>query len=88
MEMETIKLEIPKEIASQIKVPPKKAKKILMQELAIRLFQQGIITSGQGASLLKMKRLQFEWFLAENEIPIHSEPENLESELFAINKNV
>lgn len=69
-----------------IKVPQKKAEKILMQELVIRLFQQGIITSGQGAILLKMKRLQFERFLFENEIPIHSEPEDLESELIAIDK--
>jgi len=33
--------EIPKEIASQIKLPPKRAKQMIMEELVIRLYQQG-----------------------------------------------
>jgi len=54
--MQSILLEIPEEIASQIKLPPKRAKKMLMEELVLRLYEQGIITSAQGASLLKKDR--------------------------------
>ena len=51
--MQSILLEIPEEIASQIKLPPKRAKRMLMEELVLRLYEQGIITSAHGASLLK-----------------------------------
>ncbi len=79
--MQSILLEIPEEIASQIKLPPKRAKTMLMEELVIRLYEQGIITSAHGASLLKKDRISFERFLAENEIAFHGDPNELESDL-------
>jgi predicted HTH domain antitoxin len=75
--MQSIVIEIPQEIASQLRLPPKRAKRMIMQELVIRLYEQEIITSAQGARLLEMDRLGFERFLAENEIAIHSEPDEL-----------
>ncbi|OQX00417.1 MAG: hypothetical protein BWK80_61855 [Desulfobacteraceae bacterium IS3] len=68
---------MPQEIASQLRLPPKRAKQMIMQELVIRLFEQEIITSAQGAHLLNTDRLGFERFLAEHEIPIHGEPDEL-----------
>ena len=79
--MQSILLEIPEEIASQIKLPPKRAKKMLMEELVLRLYEQGIITSAQGASLLKKDRVFFERFLAEREIPFHEEPHELDGDV-------
>lgn len=79
--MQSILLEIPEEIASQIKLPPKRAKKMLMEELVLRLYEQGIITSAQGASLLKKDRVFFERFLAEREIPFHGEPHELDGDV-------
>lgn len=79
--MQSLVIEIPKEIASQIKLPSKRAKQMIMEELVIRLYQQGIITSAQGSRLLNMDRLRFERFLAENELPIHGEPEELETDI-------
>ncbi|MDY0092492.1 MAG: UPF0175 family protein, partial [Candidatus Vecturithrix sp.] len=40
--------------------PPAKVKQMLMEELVLRLYEQGIITSAQGAALLTMKRLRVE----------------------------
>ena len=79
--MQSILLEIPEEIASQIKLPPKRAKKMLMEELVLRLYEQGIITSAHGASLLKKDRVFFERFLAEHEIPFHGEPHELDGDV-------
>ena len=79
--MQPISIEIPAEIASQLKLPPKKAKRMLLEELVLRLCEQGIITCAQGASLLEMDRLRFERLLAENEIPVHGEPEDLAEDL-------
>ena len=52
-----------------------------MEELVIRLYAEEIITSGQGAELLKMARLRFEQFLAEHEVAIHATPDELEMDL-------
>jgi hypothetical protein len=51
--MEAIFLQIPPEIAAQIKIPPKRAQRVLMEELVLRLYEEGIISAGQGAYLLK-----------------------------------
>jgi predicted HTH domain antitoxin len=79
--IQSILLEIPEEIASQIKLPPKRAKMMLMEELVLRLYEQGIITSAHGASLLKKDRVSFERFLAEHEIAFHGDPDDLDSDL-------
>lgn len=76
-----IVLEIPEQIAFQLKVPPRRAKQMLMEELTLRLYEQGIISSAQGAQLLGMRRLRFEQFLAEHEISLHGEPEELEADV-------
>jgi len=79
--MHSILLEIPEEIASQIRLPPKRAKMMLMEELVLRLYEQGIITSAHGASLLKKDRVSFERFVAEHEIAFHGDPDELDSDL-------
>ncbi|QTA81621.1 UPF0175 [Desulfonema limicola] len=79
--MQSVLIEIPEEIVSQIKLPPKRAKQMIMEELVIRLYQQGIITSAQGSRMLNMDRFSFERFLAKIEIPIHGEPDDLEKDI-------
>lgn len=79
--MQSVLIEIPEDIVSQIKLPPKRAKQMITEELVIRLYQQGIITSSQGRRLLSMDRLRFERFLAENEIPIHGDPDELDADI-------
>ncbi len=82
--MESITLEIPPKVVSQMKLPPARAKRMLMCELVLRLYQERIITSGQGAYLLNMNRLAFEQFLADNAISIHCDPEELAQDIAAI----
>ncbi len=81
IKMQSVLIEIPEEIVSQIKLPPKRAKQMIMEELVIRLYQQGIITSAQGTRLLNTDRLCFERLLAENEVPIHSDPGELNTDM-------
>ena len=79
--MESIVLKIPPEIAAQIKLPPKRAKKVLMEELVLRLYGEGIISAGQGAYLLKLDRLHFERFMAEHCMAIHCDVEELDQDI-------
>ena len=79
--MHAIALEIPEEVARHIHLPERRAKGMLMQELAVRLFEQGIVTAAQAARLARMQRLEFERLLAENEIALHGDPAGLETDL-------
>ena len=79
--MRSILLEIPEYIAPHLKLPPKRAKQFLMEELVLRLYEQGIISSFHGSSLLKMDRITFEYTLAKNKIPIHCTPEEVEQDV-------
>jgi predicted HTH domain antitoxin len=86
--MESIILEIPSKVASQIKLPPNRAKEIIMRELVLRLYEERIITSGQGAVLLNMNRMEFERFLSENFIAFHSDPEELKKDISSLESAV
>ncbi len=84
--MQSITLEIPESIVAQLKFPPKRAQKMLMEELVIRLYEQGILTAAQGSVLLNMERLSFERFLAAHEVPIHGEPEELTADIMNVER--
>lgn len=79
--MKSISIEIPERIVSHIKLPPNRLKEMLMEELVIRLYSQGIITSAQGSALLKKDRISFERFMAQHEIQIHGSLDDLDEEL-------
>jgi len=79
--MESISLKIPPEIVAQIKLPPKRAQRLLMEELVLRLYEEGIISAGHGAYMLKMDRLSFERFMAEHCIAIHCDIEELDQDV-------
>ncbi len=79
--MESICLQIPPEIVAQIKLPKKRIQKVLMEELVLRLLEEGIISAGQGAYMLKMERLPFERFMAEHCMSIHCDAEELDQDI-------
>ena len=84
--MQPICLEIPPEIAAQIKLPPKRAQRVLMEEFVLRLYEEGIIAAGQGAYLLKMGRLSFERFLAEHQIAIHCDIKEFDQDISQLDR--
>lgn len=76
-----ISIEIPDEIASQLRIPPKQIKMQLKRELALHLVAEGICTSAQGARLAQMSRLAFEHFLGEKNIPWAGGIDDIKKEL-------
>ena len=65
-----ISIEIPDDVAAQLKLPPKRLELQLKGELAIHLVQEEICTPAQGARLAQMTRLAFERFMGERRIPL------------------
>ena len=60
-----IRIEIPEEIAENLRLPPSQIEMHLTRELAVHLVREGICTAGQGARIARMPRLAFERLLGE-----------------------
>ena len=59
-----ISIEIPDDVAAQLRLPPKRLELQLKQEPAIHLLREGICTPAQGARLAQMPRLPLSTCLA------------------------
>ena len=79
--MTMICIEIPDEIASHLRIPPKQIETQLKRELAIHLVAEGICSLAQGASIAQMPRLSFERLLGERKIPYDIKIEDIKREL-------
>jgi len=62
-------IEIPDELAAELRLPPNQMEMLLKRELAIHLVQEAICTPAQGARLAQMDRLAFERLLGERQVP-------------------
>lgn len=79
--MSDIYLKIPSNITNTIRLPPDTMQEELLKELAIALYQRGILSSGQSCKLAGMVRYQWEDELARRNIPMHYQQEQLEEDL-------
>lgn len=62
-------IEIPEELAAELRLPPNQMEVLLKRELAIHLVREAICTPAQGARLAQMDRLPFERLLGERKVP-------------------
>jgi len=76
-----ITLTIPSSIVQEMKLPPDTVQEELTNELALSLYQRGIITSIQACQLSKLDRFQFEELLWKRHIPIHYSEEDLDQDI-------
>ncbi|MCD4809925.1 MAG: UPF0175 family protein [Methanosarcinales archaeon] len=79
--MGTLILEIPDDIADAIRLPPKEVNRELHKELALALYQRGVLSSGKACSLAGMTRWEFEDFLGLHRVRRHYTDENLEEDI-------
>ena len=71
MAMDTLTLEIPKEIAQALRLPPQEQENRLRLELAIALYSQSILGLGKAAELAHLTQLGFDEELGRRHIPMH-----------------
>ncbi|MFH0924766.1 MAG: UPF0175 family protein [bacterium] len=74
-------IEIPDEIAFQLRIPQKQVEMQLKRELAIHLVVEGICTLAQGARLAQMDRIAFERLLGERRVPWTGTIDDIKKEL-------
>lgn len=78
---QTLIVEIPEDISLSIKIPESELKERLMVELAIRLYQKGILGFGKARKLAGLNKWQFQEILTKENIPINYDIEELERDL-------
>ena len=79
-------LEISKEISRSMKVPEKELPQRLKIELALRLYQTGVLTFGKARKLAGMTKWDFQSLLGKEDIPRRYDVEDLEKDLSTLEK--
>jgi predicted HTH domain antitoxin len=63
MEMTGMSIKIPVEVLSAIKLPPKEVEQEFRKELAVALYQRGVLSLGKARLLAQMTLWEFEELL-------------------------
>jgi len=74
-------LEIPAELVEALRVPPEEHQARLRQELAVRLYQKGLLSFGKARELAGMNKWEFHLLLGEEGIVRRYDMEELEEDL-------
>ncbi len=74
-------LKIPEDVVASLRIPPDELEDELHKELALALYQRGMLSSGKAAALSGMTRQQFEDLLGKRKILRHYGKEELEEDL-------
>ena len=74
-------LEIPAELTEALRVPPGEKLARLHRELAVRLYQKGLLTFGKARELAGMAKWEFHFLLGEEGIVRHYDEEELKEDL-------
>jgi len=74
--MMELALKIPEEVLFALKLPPSEVDAELRKELALALYQRGVLPLGKARVLASMKRRDFEELLGSRQIARHSKKIN------------
>jgi len=82
----SVVLKIPKEITRSMKLPEKELPQRLKMELAVRLYQVGVLTFGKARELAGMSKWEFQFLLGQEGVLRRYDVEDLEKDLFTLEK--
>lgn len=81
MTMQALTLEVPADVLAAVKLPPAETETEFRRELALALYQRGILPAGKARLLAKMTRWEFEELLGQRDIVRHYTKDDLEDDL-------
>ena len=79
--MADITITVPQDIVQALRLPPDAVAAELQRELAVALYQRGILSSGKAAALAEMTRWEWEELLGARKIPRHYADEDLDRDI-------
>jgi len=74
-------INIPEDVLTAIKIPKKDVEKVLKIELAITLYQRGILSLGKARKLAEMSKWEFIEKLGERKVKRHYTEKELEEDI-------
>jgi len=74
-------LKIPMEVVETLRYPPNEVERELRKELALALYQRGVLSSGKACTLVGITRWAFEEILGQRQIRRHYSEKNLEEDI-------
>ena len=79
--MRAVVLELPPEVCEALRIPVAEQEVRLRRELAIRLYEQGLLSFGKARELAGLSQWEFHELLATEGVPRHYDLEELEADL-------
>jgi len=76
-----IVLEVPAGVIEGVKLPPQEIEREFRKELALALYQRGVLSLGKARLLAEMTRWEVEELLGARRIPRHYTEEDLEEDI-------
>lgn len=76
-----ISVQIPAEILGAVKLPPQEVEYEFRKELALALYQRGVLSLGKARLLAQMTRWEFEDLLGRREILRHYTDKDLDEDI-------
>ncbi|RLG99265.1 UPF0175 family protein [Candidatus Bathyarchaeota archaeon] len=74
-------ISIPEDVLTALKIPKRDVEKVLKEELALALYQSGIISLGKARKLAEMSKWEFIEELGKRKIERHYTEKELEEDL-------
>jgi predicted HTH domain antitoxin len=84
--MHTLILEMPQDVASALRVPPAEQAPRLRQELAIRLYEKGLLSFGKARELAGLSKWEFHILLGSEGVERTYDAEELLEDLAALER--
>jgi predicted HTH domain antitoxin len=81
VKMRTLVLEMPKDVVSALRVPSAEQGQRLRQELAIRLYQKGLLSFGKARELARLNKWEFHILLGNEGVIRTYDTEELSEDL-------
>ncbi|RLA96492.1 MAG: UPF0175 family protein [Deltaproteobacteria bacterium] len=82
--MPQLNLEIPEELIQSLKLPRDEVPARLKRELALRLYEKGLLSFGKARELAGMTKWEFSRILGEEGIPRHYDLEEFDRDMMAL----
>ncbi|KAF1078283.1 hypothetical protein MKMG_00776 [Methanogenium sp. MK-MG] len=81
VKMSDISIKVPFDIVQALRLPPDTIQAELQQELALALYQRGILSSGKACDLAGVTRWEWEALLGARKIPRHYADDELDQDI-------
>jgi predicted HTH domain antitoxin len=81
IKMETISVDIPRELIHVFKIREKELSKAVRESLAVELYRDGKISLGKAAEIARISRWEMFELLAAKKVPLQYYPEDLEQDI-------